>query len=119
MSEQVSWVLELTVQPEHKDAFSGLVEEMVRATEANEPGTLDYQWSTDADGGTCQIYERYADSAAVLAHLANFGENFAGRFMEILAPTRFVVYGSPSQEVIEALAPFQPTYMQSVGGFSR
>lgn len=119
MSEQVSWVLELSVHPEHKAAFPALLQDMVTATEANEPGTLDYQWSTDADGETCHIYERYADSAAVLAHLASFGENFAGRFMELFAPTRFVVYGAPSQEVIEALSPYQPKYMRSVGGFSR
>jgi len=119
MSKQVSWVLELNVQPEHKEAFPALVEEMVTATQANEPGTLDYHWSTGEGGTVCQIYERYADSDAVLAHLANFGEHFAARFMEILAPTRFVVYGEPNQEVRDALAGFGPTYMESVGGFSR
>lgn len=54
-----------------------------------------------------------------MAHLGTFGERFAGRFMEILAPTRFVVYGSPNQEVKDALAAFGPTYMNSAGGFSR
>ena len=119
MASEVSWVLELNIKPEHKDDFPALVEEMVRATRETEPGTLEYQWSTDSYGTVCQIYERYVDSAAVLTHLGNFGENFAARFMEILEPTRFVVYGSPSQEVIDALAGFGPTYMKSVGGFTR
>jgi quinol monooxygenase YgiN len=119
MAADVSWVLELNVQPGHEKDFPALVEDMVRATQEDEPGTLGYQWSTSADGGVCHIYEHYVDSAAVLTHLATFGEKFAGRFLEILAPTRFVVYGSPSQEVKDALAAFQPVYMQSAGGFSR
>jgi hypothetical protein len=54
-----------------------------------------------------------------MTHLGTFGEEFAGRFLEILKPIRFVVFGSPSEEVKEALAGFNPTYMQTVGGFSR
>ena len=108
MAAEVSWVRELDVQPGREKDLPALVEDMVRATQTDEPGTLDYQWRTSADGRVCHIYEHYADSAAVLAHLANFGEKFAGRFLEILAPTRFVVYGSPSQEAKDALAGFQP-----------
>ena len=119
MAANVSWVLDLTVQPGHEGEFSALVEEMVGATKEDEPGTLEYHWSTNAEGTICHIYEHYADSAAVMTHLATFGEKFAGRFMEILTPVRFVVYGSPSQEVKDALADFQPLYMHSVGGFSR
>jgi hypothetical protein len=37
----------------------------------------------------------------------------------VFKPTRFVVYGSPSQEVKDALADFNPVYMQPAGGFSR
>jgi len=93
--------------------------EMVSATLANEPGTLNYEWSTSADGKLCHIYERYVDSAAVMTHLGTFGERFAARFLEVLKPVRFVVYGSPSTAVKDALAGFNPIYMQAVGGFSR
>jgi quinol monooxygenase YgiN len=119
MATGVSWKLELAIQEGQGDNLPSLIEEMVSSTRANEPGTLDYQWSTSADGTACHIFERYSDSGAVMVHLANFGEQFAGRFMEILAPTSFVVYGSPNEEVREALAGFNPTYMDSAGGFSR
>ncbi|MFH1764493.1 MAG: antibiotic biosynthesis monooxygenase [Gemmatimonadota bacterium] len=119
MATDVSWILELNVQSGHETEFSALMQEMVSATQENEPGTLDYQWSTSADGSVCHIFERYVDSAAVMIHLGAFGERFAGRFLEILAPVRFVVYGSPSQEVKDALAGFQPSYMQPEAGFSR
>ncbi len=119
MASGVSWLLELNIQEGKGAGLPALIGEMVGATQENEPGTLDYQWSTSADGTVCHIFERYADSDAVMAHLGNFGEHFAPRFMDILAPTRFVVYGSPTQEVKDALAGFSPTYMDSAGGFSR
>ena len=118
MSKEVYWVLELEIQST-PDQFTALVNDMVTATQENEPDTLNYEWSTNADGKVCHIYERFADSAAVMTHLGNFGEKFAGRFLEILRPIRFDVYGSPSEDVREALAGFNPTYMEAVGGFSR
>ena len=119
MATGVSWFLDLNVREGKGEGLPGLIEEMVDATRANEPGTLDYQWSTSPDGKVCHIFERYIDSDAVMAHLGTFGERFAGRFMDILEPTRFVIYGSPNQQVKEALAGFNPTYMDPAGGFSR
>ena len=119
MSNQVSWMLELEIQEGRADALRALMAEMVNATKTNEAGTLDYEWSASADGKQCHIFERYVDSAATLIHLGTFGERFAGRFLEISKPVRFVVYGSPSAAVRDALAAFNPTYMQSMGGFSR
>ena len=119
MSSQVSWMLELDVQVGRETDFPALMAEMVSTTEANEPGTLDYEWSTSGDGKRCHIYERYLDSAAVLTHLGTFGQSFAGRFLEVLQPVRMVVYGSPSPAVKDALAGLKPVYMEPVAGFSR
>lgn len=119
MSGQVSWMLELEVLAGRGDALRELMTEMVNATKANEPGTLDYEWSTSEDGKQCHIFERYVDSSATMIHLGTFGERFAGRFLEILKPVRFVVYGVPNAAVREALAAFGPAYMQTLGGFSR
>ncbi len=119
MSSHVSWFLDLNIQAGREKDFKNLLDEMVAATRANEPGTLDYEWSTSADGTECHLFERYADSEAALTHIATFGETFAKRFLEILQPQRFVVYGSPSPAVKSALAGFNPVYMSTVGGFSR
>ena len=119
MKGDVSWVLELDLQAGRESDFRALMAEMIAATQANEPGTLNYEWSTSADGQRCHIYERYADSAAVMTHLGTFGEKFAARFLEVLKPARFVVYGTPSAAVRNALAGFNPVYMEGAGGFSR
>ncbi len=119
MATDVSWMLELNIQPGSEEDFRALLAEMVKTTEANEPSTLNYEWSTSADGKLCHIYERYADSAAVMTHLGTFSERFAERSLKVLKPVRLVVYGSPNATVKEALAGFDPVYMSPVGGFSR
>jgi quinol monooxygenase YgiN len=119
MSGEVFWLLELNVNLGRENEFRSLMAEMVAAAETNEPRTLTYLWNLHADGTMCHIYERYADSEAALEHLRNFQEKFASRFLDVLAPTRFVVYGSPSDELKEALTGFLPFYMHQVGGFAR
>ncbi len=49
MSAQVYWTLELEVQG-GSDEFTTLMKDMVGATQTNEPGTVNYEWSTSADG---------------------------------------------------------------------
>ncbi len=119
MSDHVYWVLELVVKSGEADNFKALMNEMVETTRANEPDTLNYEWTLSADGATCHIYERYADSAATMTHLASFGANFADRFLAAVEPTRFTVYGNPSAEVREALGAFGAAYMTPAAGFAR
>lgn len=119
MTDEVYWVLELEVKAGRDADFQALKGEMIAATEANEPGTLSYEWTTSEDGRRCHIYERYRDSTALLTHLATFGERFAQRFLDILTPTRFVVYGTPTPAAREGLAGLEPIYFGNLSGFSR
>jgi quinol monooxygenase YgiN len=119
MAADVSWMLELNLQPGREKDFRTLMNEMVTATRANEPGTLIYEWNTSADGSVCHLYERYIDSAAAMTHLGTFGGKFAARFLEILKPVRLVLYGSPSQKVRDALAGVGAVQMELAGAFSR
>ena len=118
MANTVSWVIQLAVKPGQLEAFTALMEEMVESTRA-EPGTLAYEWFIGDAGEVVHIYERYADSAAVLAHGATFGEKFAERFMAGVDPTGFDIYGTPSDEVKDALSDFSPAYLGVFGGFAR
>lgn len=119
MSDYVAWMLELNIREGELENLKALIQEMVESTRANEPGTVNYEWSFDAAEKTCHIWERYADSAAAMAHIGNFGEKFAERFMAALEPTSFTLYGHPSEEVREALSAFGAVHMAPVGGFAR
>ncbi len=118
MNDNIYWVLELAIKPGEADNFKAVMGDMIEATD-KEPGALNYEWTFSADGGTCHIYERYADSAATLAHLGTFGANFAERFLAAADPTRFTVYGNPSDEVRGALDGFGAVYMTPTAGFVR
>ena len=113
MATTVSWNLQLSVQEGRLDEARSLMSEMVEATRA-EAGTLGYEWFLTEDGTTCHICERYADSAAALEHLGNFGANFAERFLACFAPTGFYVYGEPSDEVRAGLAPLGVTSVAAI-----
>jgi quinol monooxygenase YgiN len=118
MGDQVSWVLEVAVKPGQIETFRALMNEMVGSTRA-EPGALIYEWFVSDDGSVVHLYERFADSAATLAHLGTFGEKFAGRFLAAVDPTRLTVMGSPNDEAKAALNGLGATYLGPFGGFAR
>ena len=119
MSEHVYWMIQAAVKPGQFENLEALMEEMVAATQENEPGALNYEWSISEDRQTCHLYERYADSDATMVHLGNFGKNFAGRFMAALDIKSFVYYGNPNDEVKKALGGSGALHMSPFGGFAR
>jgi quinol monooxygenase YgiN len=119
MSEQVYWILALKMKAEKVESFKTLIEEMVASTEANEPNTLNYEYSFSSDDERCHIFERYTDSAAAMTHLTNFGEKFAERFLPKVEVLSLTVYGRPNEDVVEALAVFNPSYLRPAAGFAR
>lgn len=119
MSEQVAWVLQLSIKEGQYDNVIALMDEMVAATQANEPGTLSYEWSVNEDKTMCHLYERYSDSAAAMVHMGSFGSNFMKRFFSLMRSTGIFVYGNVSDELQNALAGLKPLYMDDIGGFTR
>ena len=119
MSGPVSWVLELKVQPGRSDELRTLMEEMVANAHAYEPGTQGYEWYMSPDGATLHLCERYADSAAAMAHIQTFSERFTARFLALRTPTRLTVYGSPDAAVQGALAAMHATFLGQAAGFHR
>lgn len=119
MNDHIEWVLEMNIQDGMSDAVQPLIDEMVAATQANEPGALTYEYYLTDDGTQCTVLERYADSDAAMVHLENFGTHFAERFLATFAPVRFTVYGPSTETLRAALAGFGATFDTRIGGFQR
>jgi len=117
MGDQISWCVELAVKPGQLDNFQALTGEMVEAAR-REHGVLAYQRFVSADCKLVLVYERYADSAAALAHLRQFEKNFAKRFLEMAERTRFTVLGNPSDELRALLDGFGARYLEPFGDFA-
>jgi quinol monooxygenase YgiN len=73
-----------------------------------EATTLQYDWFFSEDETTCVVRETYADSNAVLSHVANMGE-LIGKLGELGGGLEIEVFGDPSAELLEAAAVFKPT----------
>ena len=118
MSAEVSWQVELELKPGQRDHFLALTEEMVEASRC-EAGALIYERFVSEDGEAVWVYERYADSAAAVAHLKMFAEQFGERFTGMVSRKRFTVFGSPSDELRNILDGFNATYLARLAGFAR
>ena len=119
MGNPVYWVLETGIREGKLEELKVLMKEMVDATRANEPGTLNYEWTISEDNRRCTLYERYADSAAAMKHATTFMKVFAGRFMGCLEPKKMVVHGAPTEELKKILASQGAAFMVPFGGFAR
>jgi quinol monooxygenase YgiN len=119
MDKIVYWVIESAIKPGELDNLKTLMKEMVEATKANEPGTINYEWSISEDGKFCHIYERYEDSDATMIHVSTFNEKFVKRFISVMTPTRQMVYGNPNTQVKQALGKVGAKFMIPADGFAR
>jgi quinol monooxygenase YgiN len=115
-SEQVYWVFTVTV--DQIDKFTPLIPKLVAATE-KEPGALQFEFNIGDDQKTVDIFERYMDSKAALFHQAESFGPFATEFFAVAKLTRWVIYGTPSDEFKKANADFHPIYMTAFDGFVR
>lgn len=113
-SDDIHWVITLDLA-EGKDAeFDALMADMVIATKG-EAGAKTYEWLRN--GNAIHIYERYETNDDAGIHLANFGANFAERFLAILTPTGLNVYGPVEGGVRDGLAGFGAVFYDQVGGY--
>ena len=92
-------------------AFKELATKALEITKA-EPGALQYDWFFNEDESACVVREAYADSNAVLAHVAGLADLF-GQLLEVGGGCTFEVCGTPSAELVEATAGLQLTVFPS------
>jgi quinol monooxygenase YgiN len=117
MKNMIHWLLGMQVKDGQAQNFKAVMAEMLESTKG-EQETHIYEWFFSEDQSVCLISERYSDSAAAMIHLQSFG-NFAERFLAAATPIRFTVLGSPSDQLRQALAGFNPVYLGFEVGFCR
>jgi quinol monooxygenase YgiN len=115
-SEQVYWVF--TVAVDQMDKFTPLMPKLVAATQ-KEPGALQFEINIGDDRKTVDIFERYTDSKVALFHQAKSFMPHSKEFFAVASLTRWVIYGTPSDEFKKANADSHPIYMTPLDGFVR
>jgi quinol monooxygenase YgiN len=118
MTDYIRANAELSIPAGKIDEFKKLAAELIKKVEANEPNTLSYEWFLSDDESKCYVLEIYKDSEALMAHLGDIGE-MMGPFLELAPLTRLELYGSPSDEVRQALEPFGTKFFEHWNGLTR
>lgn len=109
-SDEIFWRFEVAIIPGKLDDFVSVARDLMAVMD-QEPGTLSYEYRTNAEKSTCHIFERFRDSAGLVAHAEHFGADFAARFMDACKPVSFYVYGVPDEAARSVLAAYAPVYL--------
>lgn len=118
MNNNVFWLLEGAIKPGEFDNFLTVMKAMVTNTQENEPEAIEYEWSVSENKQNCYIYERYANSAAVMNHVQKGAELFQ-QLVACVNVTSLKVFGYPNDEVRHLLGGLGAIFMTPVGGFIR
>jgi quinol monooxygenase YgiN len=98
----------LQVTARHR-IHNGKLEEFKKATEQclslvneKDKNTLQFDCYFNQDQTECVFRETYPDSNALLVHIGNIGDAFGKQLQ--LADFEAEIYGSPSEELLQAVA---------------
>jgi hypothetical protein len=75
--------------------------ECIRPVREKGVGTIHYDWFLSSDNTRCEIREPCESSEAVLVHQSNLSESLRILFEKFGNPHSLVIYGNPSQELLE------------------
>ena len=89
------------------DEFETAARKLLAAVQEKDTGTLQYDWFFSPDRSVCVVHETYADSDAVMQHMANMGDLL--RDLVKLSDLSLELFGDPSPELAAAAAAFSPT----------
>ena len=85
------------------EEFKRLSAQAMEMVRTKEPGTLQYDIYLNDDQSECVVLERYRDSEAAMAHVANLGDLFDAVFATVIV-VHGELLGEPSAELREKLA---------------
>ena len=99
---EIRLTAKFTIQNGKSEEFKSIASKCVVAVRENEKGKScsQYDWFFSADGKICHVLETYANSDAVIAHMANVGE-LLGQLLQISSLSGDI-YGELSDELQEA-----------------
>jgi quinol monooxygenase YgiN len=118
MSNHAQFIVEFTLQAGQQDSFKQQLREIIPFIESTEPGALIYEFYFNSDESRCYVTERYADSEAMLAHLANVNSRLQ-EILKISSISRLEIYGALSPEAHAVAASLGANFLTHFDGFSR
>jgi quinol monooxygenase YgiN len=114
----ITLLAEIDIAPGKLAEFKAVVADMVIAVQANEPGAIRYDWYLSEDGMHDWNVEVFADSEAVVAHMANVAR-LVPRLQAVATFRRVEVLGDLSEDGMAALGTLARSKLAPLGGIVR
>jgi quinol monooxygenase YgiN len=118
MTNYIRAIAEVSIPEGKISEFKKLAAKIIDKVEATEPNTLSYEWFLSNDEGKCYVVQSYKDSEAVMAHLGNIGD-LSGPLHEVAPLTGLMIFGSPSDELRQAIERVGPKIIEHWNGVTR
>ena len=118
MSDQVQFVVELTIGAGGLARFKELAQAATDAVQAQEPGTIGYQWYISEDQKCAFVIEWYAHADLIPGHM-QLVHPILVQMGEVSQVARFEVFGNLTEAAKQALAPAKPGMYGYWLGFTR
>ncbi len=118
MTNYIRAIAEHSISEGKIDEFRKLAAEFIDRVEANEPNTLSYEWFLSNDETKCYVVQIYKDSDAGMAHLGNIADLMVP-FHQVAPLTGLMIFGSPSDELRQALEPVGAKIFEHWNGVTR
>ena len=117
-NNQINVRAEFNIEKGKIEEFKKLIQDMSRVVEANEPDTINYRFYFNKSETECIVWETYANSDSVLAHINGVAsQTILPKVHSVSRISRLDVYGNTSEELQKVLTGTQ-TY-NLFAGFSR
>lgn len=100
--KQIQVTAVFDIRPGQLEAFRSAAAACLKTVREKDKGTSQYDWFFDKDRTRCIVRETYEDSKAVLAHVANLGDNLPA-ILET-GSLALEIYGTPTPELEKVLA---------------
>ena len=103
--QEITFIIECEVKPDLVADFDAMVP-VLESVADDDPGTVEYRWYGGSSPMARCLYERYQDSDATLAHMAEFGQEPLKRWQDLVTLTSVTMIGPASERLTSQLAPF-------------
>ena len=118
MTNHIRAIAEVSIPEGKMNEFKKLAAEIIDKVEATEPNTLSYEWFLSNDQSKCYVVQSYKDSEAVMAQLGNI-RDLSGPLHVVAPLTGLMIFGSPSDELRQAVKHVGPKIFEHWNGVTR
>jgi len=114
MENNITLIIEVAVKEGKANVLKDYFKTVAAKAEKDEPGTLRYTWSFNAEETEVKVIEQYADDAAYFAHVQNVDTS---EVIKIASFKKITLCGNPAPQMLEGMKTMGAEIFSPMDGF--